>query len=193
MQQRTVRPMAMRLPLIFCCATLLFLVSACSGIQQTEGQPRSDASTEPAAEEETADLSAFETFDPSMYAVEPPERSVTIEHTVPDRLMRGEASEGVQRTVEGFRIQVFSSQQKGEAERQLTDARDWWESVREDEEGPDDLFPEQLPAVIEYRQPYYRVRIGSFAEREQANRALEFVKNEYPDAFVARSTVTITR
>ena len=181
----------MRFPLILSCAALL-LFSACSGVQQTEGQPRSDqASNDPS--EETVSLSAFETFDPTMYAVQSPQRRVDVQHLVPDRLMQGEASRGIRRTVEGFRIQIFSSQQKAVAERRLTEARDWWAQIRQDADVPDDLFPEQLPAVIEYRQPYYRVRVGSFAERERAEDALAVVKREYVDAFIARSTVTITR
>jgi len=181
----------MRLPLVISCVALLFL-SACSGVQQTEGQPRSEQPVEESSEE-PARLSAFETFDPAMYAVTPKERQVTIQHTVPARLMQGEASRGIRRTVEGFRIQIFSSQQKTVAERRLTEARNWWDQQRQQDDVQQDLFAEELPAVIEYRQPYYRVRIGSFAERERAEEALTVVKRQYPDAFIARSTVTITR
>ena len=186
----TVRDIFMRLPLLLSCVALL-LFSACSGVQQTEGQPRSDQS--PDVAEDRVSLSAFETFDPTMYTVQPPQQRIDVQHLVPERLLRGEASRGIRRTVEGFRIQIFSSQQKTIAERRLTEARDWWAQLREDADVPDDLFPEQLPAVIEYRQPYYRVRIGSFAEREEAEEALAVVKRQYPDAFIARSTVTITR
>lgn len=172
--------------------TLVALVlSACSGIQETEGQPRDEEG--PGRENVALDLSTFETFDPSAYPVQPPERRFDVQHDVPDRLMRGEASKGVQRTVEGFRIQIFSTQEKSMAERRLEEARNWWEERRERDDVPGDLFPEQLPTIIEYRQPYYRVRIGSFAERERAEDALAFVQREYPDAFIARSTVTITR
>lgn len=166
-------------------------ISACSGIQETGGQPRDEP--EPDAREVAVDFSAFETFDPAAYPAEPPTRRVDVEHRVPDRLMRGEASRGVQRTVEGFRIQVYSTQEKSTAERRLEEARNWWEDVQDRSDVPDDLFPEQLPTLIEYRQPYYRVRIGSFAEREQADEALELVQREFPDAFIARSTVTIAR
>ncbi len=182
----------MRLPLVISCVALLFF-SACSGVQQTEGQPRSEQPAEVSSEEEPTRLSTFETFDPVMYAVTPKERQVTIQHTVPTRLMQGEASRGIRRTVEGFRIQIFSSQQKTVAERRLTEARNWWTQQRQQDDVQDDLFAEELSAVIEYRQPYYRVRIGSFAERERAEEALTVVKRQYPDAFIARSTVTITR
>lgn len=182
----------MRLPLLISCVALLFF-SACSGVQQTEGQPRSEQQPAEERSEETNRLSAFETFDPAMYTVAPKQREVTIQHVVPARLMQGEASRGIRRTVEGFRIQIFSSQQKTVAERRLTEARDWWAQQRQQEDVPDDLFAEVLGAVIEYRQPYYRVRIGSFAERDRAEEALTVVKRQYPDSFIARSTVTITR
>lgn len=179
----------MRSTLLFVFAALL--LSACSGVQETEGQPRDEQGPD---ERETArDLSVFETFDPSAYPVQPPERTFDVEHNVPDQLMRGEASAGTQREVEGFRIQIHSTQEKSTAERRLEEARNWWEEFQEEEDVPDDLFPEELPTIIEYRQPYYRVRVGSFAERERAEAALSIVREKYPDAFIARSRVTINR
>lgn len=170
----------------------LFLFSACSGVQQTEGQPR-DREPEPSPEERTTSLASVETFDPSGYAVQPPQPQIEIQHTVPDRLMRGEASKGVRRVVEGFRIQIFSSREKSAAERRRAEARDWWTQVQQQAEVSEDLFPEQLPTNIAYRPPYYRVRIGSFADRQRAEEALAFVQRKYPDAFIAQSRVTITR
>jgi hypothetical protein len=60
-------------------------------------------------------------------------------------------------------------------------------------DAPQDIFRSQPPIVIEYSQPYYRVRIGAFADRQEASDALEFIREEYSGAFVARSTVTIVR
>lgn len=182
----------MRLSLVCTCAALLLLFSACSGVQQTEGQPR-DTEESRSAEDQQVSLSAFETFDPSTYAVQQPQPKVDIQHTVPTRLMRGEASRGVRRVVEGFRIQIFSSTEKSAAERRRTEARTWWEQLRQNEDVPEDLFPEQLPTDVAYRQPYYRVRIGSFAERSRAEQALALVKRKYPDAFISQGRVTITR
>jgi hypothetical protein len=182
----------MRLSLALTSVALLFLFSACSGVQQTEGQPR-DTEESRSMEEQRVSLSSFETFDPSTYAVQQPQPRVDVQHTVPDRLMRGEASRGVRRVVEGFRIQIFSTREKSAAERRRTEARSWWEQVRQNEEVPEDLFPEQLPTDVAYRQPYYRVRVGSFAERSRAEQALALVRQKYPDAFISRGRVTITR
>ncbi len=182
----------MRPTLALICSASLLLFSACSGVQQTEGQPR-DTEPDRPTETRTTTLASVETFDPSMYTVQPPQPEVDIRHSVPDRLMRGEASKGVRRVVEGFRIQIFSSREKSAAERRRAEARDWWEQVRQRAEVSEDLFPEQLPTNIAYRPPYYRVRIGSFAERDRAEEALAFVQRKYPDAFIAQSRVTIAQ
>ncbi len=171
-----------------------FALGACSGPSQTSdpGGPSPDPDSPP--DEEARDrpaLAEYETFDVSEYPVRTPERTVEVMHQVPNRLMQGSADEGVEQTVEGFRIQVFSAQEQEASQEFREDVRQWWEEAGDD--APDDLFGDQPPIVIEYSQPYYRVRIGAFAEREAASEALEFVREEFPEAFVAQSTVTVVR
>jgi hypothetical protein len=136
-------------------------------------------------------VAEYETFDVSTYPVSPPDQTVEVTHQAPARLMQSRASEGVQQTVEGFRVQVFSAQEQEAARDFREKVRQWWESARE--EAPGDVFREEPPIVIEYSQPYYRVRIGAFAEQEEASEALEFVNDEFSGAFVARSTVTVVQ
>lgn len=168
------------------------LLTACSGPSQTteQGGPSPD---EPTAEERAAraTVAEYETFDVTGYPVRAPQRTVELTHQVPRRLMQGRADEGVKQTVEGFRIQVFSAQDQEAAQDFRERVRRWWNEVRDDV--PGDLFRSQPPIVIEYSQPYYRVRIGAFADRKEAANALEFVRNEYSGAFVAQSTVTVVR
>lgn len=136
-------------------------------------------------------MAEYETFDASAYEARLPARTVEIVHQVPERLMRGRADEGIRRTVEGFRIQVFSARDQQAAQEFREQVRQWWESNRE--EAPRSALGEDLPIVVEYSQPYYRVRMGAFAEREVAEQALAFVSEEYPSAFISRGTVTVTR
>jgi len=170
------------------------LVGACSGPSQTQPQGGGPA---PGGDEAASDdapraaITEYETFDVSAYPLSPPDQTVEVTHQVPPRLMQGRASEGVQQTVEGFRIQVFSAQDQEAARDFREKVRQWWGSVQD--EAPDDVFRQEPPIVIEYSQPYYRVRIGAFADREEASEALEFVNDEYSGAFVARSTVTVVR
>jgi cell division septation protein DedD len=170
------------------------VLAACSGPSrsgQGESAPGPDAEAAPAEEAApTVTVAQYETFDVSTYPVRPPEQTVEVRHQVPRRLMKGRADEGVKQTVEGFRVQVFSAQDQEAAQEFRERVRQWWKAIQAD---APPLFGKQPPIVIEYTQPYYRVRIGAFAEREQAADALEFVQKEYSGAFVAQSTVTVTR
>ncbi|PSQ95149.1 MAG: SPOR domain-containing protein [Bacteroidetes bacterium SW_9_63_38] len=170
------------------------VLAACSGPSQS-GQRGSatgpDPETPPAENTRSAvTVVQYETFDVSTYPARPPEQTVEVTHQVPRRLMQGRADEGVKQTVEGFRVQVFSAQDQEAAQDFREQVRQWWAAVKAD--APDALG-EQPPIVIEYAQPYYRVRIGAFAEREQAAEALEFVQKKFSGAFAAQSTVTVTR
>ena len=104
--------------------------------------------------------------------------------------MQGQAARGVTRTVEGFRVQVFSARDKQAAQAFREKVRRWWERNKED--APTSVLGEEPPIVVEYTQPYYRGRIGAFAERDAAEEALEFVTRSYDNAFIARGTVTVT-
>jgi cell division septation protein DedD len=169
----------------------LAMLTACTGPRSTTSDD-ADASADAEAAREEA-LRAAETFDASAYPVRPPQReSGGVAHDVPARLMSGRADENVTRTVDGYRIQLYSATDKAAAEEMRERVRVWWSKVK-------NRAPQQAtgngppPLVIEYAQPYYRVRLGAFARREQAQDVLQFVRNQYPDAFIARSQVTVTQ
>jgi len=175
---------------------LVVVLAGCSGPPQAadgggEG-PSADADgpSDP-AREARASVADYETFDATRYPVVPPQREGTVEHQVPGRLLTNRADEGVSQTVEGYRIQVYSAQDKQASEEFREEVRRWWQDSQD--EAPADLFAANPPIVIEYAQPYYRVRFGAFADREAAEDALAFVRETYPDAFMARSTVTVMR
>ncbi len=194
----------------------LFFASACTGPSGAQrGGPRGD-DERPPAEEEPGDelptpaprrnLAEFEDFDPAPYRDEAPVTTVAVEHAVPARLLENRADAGVTRTVEGFRIQIYSSRDKAPADEAVEQAIAWWNAVqeerREEEEGApaeegaaaeEPLLPADLPVYVRYRQPYYRVRIGDFASRAEAERALRLIQRRFADAFIAPDTVTITR
>lgn len=169
---------------------LAVLLCACSGSSRTSGQ-NGPAEPSPDPAEEGPSVAEYETFDPSVYETRPPERPATVAHRVPGRLMQGRADEGIQRTVEGFRIQVFSARDQQAAQEFREQVRQWWANNKE--EAPTGALGEKPPIVVEYSQPYYRVRIGAFAERSVAEEALSLVSQEYPNAFISRGTVTVMR
>lgn len=170
------------------------IVAGCSGPPQTTdtaGASGPSDRTNDASEQRRLALAEAETFDVAQYPTPKPAREVDVRHAVPVRLMQGRADEGVTQTVQGFRVQVYSAQDKQSAEEFRERVRVWWNSTKD--EAPDDPFAGRLPIVVEYGQPYYRVRVGAYASREEATEALEFVQQEFADAFVARSQVTVTR
>lgn len=134
---------------------------------------------------------AYETFDPSGYNSQPRPQTRVIEHDVPDRLMEGrvdipEENRPTVRTVEGFRIQIFSSEDRGAADAVLGEATAWWQTQHGTPGVPADLEP-----AIAYIQPYYRVRLGAFEFRDGAEEILEIVRRQYRDAFIVPDLVTI--
>ena len=96
----------------------------------------------------------------------------------------------VTRTVQGFRVQVLTSDDKGEAEAALAEATTWWSGLAD---RPLGLDTPDAPVEIAWQQPYYRVRVGTFASRAEAERALPLLKRRFGKAFIVPDRVTITR
>lgn len=156
----------------------------------------------PGEEEEPAHPD-YETFDPSGYEVRPSENEEEVEHDVPAKLMAGrvevpdsggedsrqpdtetineEPPDETDEVVEGFRIQVFSSTDRGSAERVRDEAISWWEGT----------FGESPSTTIAYIEPYYRVRLGGYPTEQEAEAALDTVRERYSDAFTVPDRVQI--
>ncbi len=168
---------------------LLLFAAACTGPSGGQDPARPDEPPEDALPEPTAvNLAQYEDFDAAPYRIEPPAEEIDLEHDVPERLMDGQADAGITREVQGFRIQIFASADRAEAEEALTRAIAWWDAAQED---APELFPEELPVYLRYRQPYYRVRVGDFTSRSRAERALAYIDEQYADAFISPGTVII--
>ena len=178
-------------------AAVLFAVAlslqACSGLRPVETErPETDRPGE------TPGYPAYESFDPSDYDAEP-QAAGEVVHDVPARVMGGRVEvpggatapapppqepRAVQ--VEGFRVQVFTSSSRDAAERVRSEASAWWGRTQPGA----GRSPE---ALVAYRQPYYRVQLGAFATREDADAALAVVRRQYPEAFVVPDLVTVMR
>lgn len=176
--------MTLRFGLIAFVAAVLFM-SACAGPRAAErGGEDADDLPEPV----DVRLSDYEDFDVSPYRESAPEEE-RIEHDVPATLMEGRAGSGDARTVQGFRIQVASSVEKDEAVAAEEQLKQWWRA--EGQSAARGLFPAELPTYVVYRQPYYRVRVGNFASRGDAERALGVIEAQFPGSFIVPDTVTI--
>ncbi|GIV61195.1 MAG: hypothetical protein KatS3mg044_0061 [Rhodothermaceae bacterium] len=156
--------------------------AACSG-----GRAATDTTGDD-TERPTYTLADFEDFDPTPYVDEPIIRTATVEHDVPRELMQGQAGAGVEQLVQGYRIQIQQSLNKEEAFQAEADVLAWWASLPQEERPVSDLS-----VYVTYHQPYYRVRVGDFTDREAADRLLALIKQRFPSAFVAPDVVTVLR
>lgn len=89
-----------------------------------------------------------------------------------------------------YHVQVHMTDDKRDAVRVRGRADEWWSEQR----------PGQMPSVaqvdgsdrvasIEWKAPLYRVRLGPFRSREQADTVLSHARSAFPDAFVVPDRV----
>ncbi|ACY48767.1 Sporulation domain protein [Rhodothermus marinus DSM 4252] len=165
---------------------LVFLLAGCAatrGAQEQQG---------PAPEEAPIDWSAYEDFDPTRYP-DPPPPPLTVQHDVPEALMEGKAGASAARTVEGYRVQIFLTENKATADSIYTAAVAWWRRMAAQGllEGIPGAQDDPPPVYIVYRAPYYRIRLGNFRTREEAERLRELAARRFEGAFVTSDRVTL--
>lgn len=78
----------------------------------------------------------------------------------------------------GFRIQIFSLQDKAAAERARQDVQNRLEDLK-------------LRVYIEIEAPYYKIRVGDYAAKVDADAALRILKTRkgFKDAWIVRTTI----
>lgn len=155
------------------------------------------------------DVAATETLDLGPYMAERPVETPPVEHEVPADLMNNAVREAprsttetrpgttptrptsppgtnrptrpVFRTVNGYRVQAMQSTNRVEAERAAQTAMAWWRRTRG---GSPEVY-------LVYRAPYYRVRVGNYAERGEADRVARSLNASFPNAFAVPDRVTV--
>lgn len=84
----------------------------------------------------------------------------------------------------GFRIQLYSTRDVNLADSLLSEFRVW----------SDSLFADYDPeAYLEFRQPYYKIHIGDFKNRDQAVLVARYLKRWYGDAWVVYDQIVPER
>lgn len=171
-------------------AALLLGLSACGGTRPVE---RDD--TLPRPSPSTIDHGDYETFDPGRYPETPPTgaaSSDSLGHDVPAALLNNRSDEGTGSGVvyagPGYRVQVFQSTSKDEADRKVNEAVAWWQRSAEN------LRLNDTPEVYTvYRAPYYRVRVGNFQTRDAARSFQAAIGPSFDGAFIVQDRVTVRR
>ncbi len=90
------------------------------------------------------------------------------------------------RQVNGYRVQIYASQSSAGGEQSRVEAETWWRA-----EQRRSGFTAPLDAYVVYLDGLYKVRMGAFTNRADAEAALQIVRTRFPDAFLAADLVTI--
>lgn len=81
--------------------------------------------------------------------------------------------------ISGYRVQIFMASGN--------DALSNAEKVKEDF---DTNFP-NLTAYLTFREPYYRVRVGDYRTRLEANQQLKAIRKSYQDAWIILDKISL--
>ena len=169
----------------------LLVLAACSG-PRTGVEPLVREVEEGPAEE----VLEHESLDLGRYVEEPPASLPDPQHDVPEALLSGRTQDPlVPRTRSGFRIEIGSTTEKEAADRLAAQAASWWRTLR-GRGALDEVYPQEAmppPVYQEFRSPYYRVRLGNFVTRAEAEAMLDIVESSFADAFIAPADILETR
>jgi len=81
---------------------------------------------------------------------------------------------------EGFRIQVLSTREIARADTVSKEFRIWADTT---------MALYQPKVYVQFKQPFYKVHVGDFQERERAIKLSELIKKKYPDAWVVHDRI----
>jgi hypothetical protein len=163
----------------FFIVTVMLLSASCALRQQTQVEPEPEK--QKAAQETYDPLSLPEdrVIVPEKYPVEvalaPESTDSLIAPPGPD-LLATEREEDTTTPKEVYRVQIFTSRMYAEARREQAVA--------------EEIF--NFPVHLDYEVPYYKLRVGEFKTREEAEEALPEIKTiGYHAAWVARVVTNV--
>jgi hypothetical protein len=79
--------------------------------------------------------------------------------------------------IPGYRIQIFFDSGLNSGNKASKAKKEF-----------EDLFPD-IPGYITWKAPNYRVRVGDFRSRLEADKALSVIAKEYPNAWVIKDEI----
>lgn len=107
----------------------------------------------------------------------------SVRNEIPPQFLEAEGPEDArdrQDRNRGFRIQIISTQDARLADEIREDFEEWIRSVS---------APPQPSTYIVFQQPFYRVHVGDFRDRQRALDFTDFVRLRYPEAWVVHSQI----
>lgn len=81
---------------------------------------------------------------------------------------------------DGYRIQILSTRNVQQADSVANSFRMWSDST---------ITGYKADAYVSFRQPHYKVHVGDFQIRDQANKFSRLIKKRYPNAWVVHDRI----
>lgn len=153
----------------------LGLLMSCKSTEETTREQ-----DEPIVTEETSDSEAIALLDNTRSRLS--DVYLTQKQDIPEIYLQADsAKEEVNRNpYDGFRIQILSTRKVEHADSVANSFRIWADTT---------IAGYSADAYVSFRQPYYKVHIGDFQQREQANQFSRLIKSQYPDAWVVHDRI----
>lgn len=155
------------------------LFTACSSTEQTRrGDERPERETTPEITETTRDnLVDLLTRTRNRLS----DVHFTQQHDVPDAFLKVDTTDNTYNNpFEGYRIQILSSREVNVADSVSTQFRLWADTT---------LAGYTPRAYVFFKQPYYKVHVGDFQNRDKANNLTRIIKKQYPEAWVVHDRI----
>lgn len=106
-------------------------------------------------------------------------------HDMPEVFLKQDSSDSALNSdpYDGYRVQIISTKNRPLADSVATKFRTWADST---------VQGYHARAYVFFKQPFYKVHIGDFQQRTQANSFSRLIKNRYPDAWVVHDRINPT-
>ncbi|WP_138429591.1 SPOR domain-containing protein [Fodinibius saliphilus] len=107
---------------------------------------------------------------------------ITQQHDIPAKFLKSDsANKAFNRDpFEGYRVQILSTRDIALADSVTTSFRLWADTT---------IAGYNAKAYQSFRQPYYKVHIGDFQDRDKANSFSQLIKDRYPSAWVVHDRI----
>jgi hypothetical protein len=104
------------------------------------------------------------------------------QHDMPKAFLKTDSSDAslTRNPFDGYRVQIISTRDVQLADSMASQFRTWADTT---------ITGYDAKAYVSFRQPFYKVHIGDFQKRNQANSFSKLIKPQYPDAWVVHDRI----
>ncbi|NCP85298.1 MAG: SPOR domain-containing protein [Bacteroidetes bacterium] len=160
-------------------AVLFFSCAETKTIQQEKSEPSVVIANN---SEQTEKITVEETIDFDKYRTKLGDNKSGSLNTLPNAFVVEETNTILSESDNsGYRIQLISTSDRNRAQKIIGDFNDWIFSSED--------IAYKAEAYLIYRQPNYRVHIGDFKTRIQANEFVKFIKRRFNDAWIIQDQI----